>query len=285
MTTFQTSGPIAAKIEIGCGDIKVSASDRTDCVFTIAPRDEAKPADLQAVSTAIVEFTNGVLLLKAAKTRRFVGPSKKSGSVVVKVELPSGSSLEATTGMGFVHCEGELADTATKTGMGDIRLDRVGALAAKTGFGDVCVDGVAKDATVSTGAGSVRLGAIKGFATIKNSNGTVDVAECAHATHIRTASGDIAIGRALSSVTAGSAAGDIRISEVSAGSVTVRTGAGSIQIGIREGAAAWLEVASKYGSVRNGLTAFPGPTESESTVEVRARTGAGDITINRANAA
>lgn len=283
MNTFQAQGPISARIELLSGDIRVSASDRTDVVVAIAPRDKGKPADVEATRTAHVEFVNDVLDLKTTKSwQRLTGPSKRDGSIVVNVELPSGSSLSAKTGMGFVHCEGELATTATESGIGDIRLDQVGELTAKTGFGDVVVDGIAKNAKVSTGTGTIRLRAIDGSAKVKNANGAVEVGECARTMQVRTSNGNIDIGRALSSVTAGSAAGDVRIAEVSAGSVTVRTGAGAIDIGIREGAAAWLEVNSKYGSVRNGLTSSAGPTESESRVEVRARTGVGDITINRA---
>lgn len=286
MKTFPTPGPIAAFIEIGAGDIKINASDRTDCTITIRPRNEAKPDDVRAAEIALVDFANNTLTLKSVKTwRRFTGPMKNDGSVVVEVNLPSGSSLTASTGIGLVHCEGELADTFAKTGMGDIRLDRVGALQARTGLGDIAVDSIAGNAKVSTSTGALRLGTIQGSAVIKNSNGTVEVAECGRDTHIRTASGDIAIGRALASVSAGSAAGDIRISEVSNGSVTIRSGAGAIEIGVREGAAAWLEVASRYGSVRNGLTTAPGPDAADSTVAVRARTGAGDITITRAAAA
>lgn len=286
MTTFQTCGPIAAVIELGCGDVKISASDRTDCVVVIAPRDAAKQVDVQAAGSALVEFTNGILEVRTVKPwRRFIGPTKNDGSVVVSVELPSGSSLTATTSMGLVHCEGELTDADIKTGMGDIRADRVGALSAKTGFGSIAVESITKDATVKTGSGSIRLGVIDGSAIVKNSNGTVEVAQSGRDTHIRTANGNIVVGRALGSLSAGSAAGAIRIAEVSAGSVVVRTGIGAIEIGIRDGVAAWLDVNSKYGSVRNALTVATGPAESESTVEVRARTGAGDITIDRASAA
>lgn len=286
MKTFQTPGPIAAVIELGVGDIKVNASDRDDCTVSIRPRDEGKQADVRAAETTLVEFNNGDLIIRAIKNwRRFTGPNKNDGSIVVEVNLPTGSSLNATTAMGYVNCEGELADTGVKTGMGDIRLDRVGTLTAKTSLGDVIVDDVAADAKVSTSSGTLRLGAIKGSATIKNSNGTIAVAECGHHAHMRTACGDIAIGRALSSVSASSAAGDIRISEVSAGSITVRTGAGTVEIGVREGTAAWLDVTTRYGSVRNGLTTATGPDTSDSTVEVRARTGGGDVIINRAAAA
>lgn len=283
MPTFPTPAPVAVKVEIICGDIAINASDRADSVVTVAPRDEHKPADVKAAETAQVELTNGELIVKTAKNwGRLTGPAKKDGLVVVTIDVPTGSSLAATTGMGFIHGEGELADAAVRSGMGDIRLDRVRAFSGKTGFGDVVVDGIAKDAAIKTGTGAIRLGLVEGSVSVKNANGGIEIAQCQRIANLRTSAGNIAVGKALSSVNAGSAAGDISIAEVSAGAVTVKTGLGAISIGIREGAAAWLEVNSKYGSVRNGLTPSAGPVESDSKVEVRAQTGAGDITITRA---
>ena len=37
MTTFQTPGPITAFVEIGSGDINVTASDRVDSVVPFGP--------------------------------------------------------------------------------------------------------------------------------------------------------------------------------------------------------------------------------------------------------
>lgn len=280
MTTFQTSGPINAEIAISAGDIILTAFDGSECTVTVEPRDPSKPSDQQAASSATIDLVNATLNVSTAKTwRRFT--SKNDGAVIVTVTLPTGSSLSANTGFGGIRTQGELALTFARTGMGDVRLDRVGTLDARSGFGDICANATG-DARVQTGTGLIRLGTVNGSARIKNANGVIEVAGCTKDLHVRTSSGDIAIGRARASVTAGSAAGDIRIAEVSSGSVGVRTGAGSIEIGIRPGAAAWLELNSKLGTVRNGLTVTAAPAEAESTVEVRARTGAGDITVERA---
>lgn len=280
MTTFATTGPLNATIEIGAGDITVTASDSTQCTVTVSPRDEGKAADQQAAASATVDCVNGVLTVQTVKTwRRFT--NKNDGAVRVEVKLPEASALKATTGMGLIRTHGELSATIAKSGMGDLRLDVVGDLDAHTGLGDVLANTTGA-ARVDTGTGTIRLGHVRGSSRIKNANGLVEVADCARDLHVRTASGDIVIGRANASVSAGSAAGDIRIAEVSSGSVAVRTGAGSIEIGIRDGAAAWLELNSKFGLVRNGLTVTPEPAAAASKVEVRARTGAGDITVERA---
>lgn len=286
MTTFATPEPVSATIELGAGDITITASDRSDTVVTVSPRDPGKSVDVQAAAETVVECDHGLLSVRFQRPwRRFTGPGKNHGSVIVAVDVPSGSSVDATTGFGFVHTEGELAATTAKSGMGDLRLDRVGQLRAKTGFGDVTVDRVDGDLTVSTGTGTIRLGSVAGSGSVKNSTGPVEVVECAQLLRIRTAGGAIRIGRALASLDVVSAAGDIQLGEVSGGSVSARTGAGAISVGVRPGAAAWLEVSSRYGSVRNALTESAGPDGSDTTVEVVARTGAGDITISRASAA
>ena len=74
---------------------------------------------------------------------------------------------------------------------------------------------------------------------------------------------------------------DVRIGEVVRGAVTVETAAGSLEIGIRSGTAAWLDLNTTSGSVRNELTAAAGPESTDETVEVRARTYVGDIVVRR----
>ncbi|MEU6259543.1 hypothetical protein [Streptomyces sp. NPDC047043] len=55
-------------------------------------------------------------------------------------------------------------------------------------------------------------------------------------------------------------------------------------IGIREGTAAWLDVNSNRGQVRNRLSASEAPEQTEDTVMVRARTNWGNIDVLRAKA-
>ncbi len=279
--TFPTAGPIVATIDVAAGEIQVNASDRDDCVAIVNPRDEQNPADVQAAQNVQVSFADNKLTVRSTKTwGRLI--SRSEGSVRVQVEVPTASGVIAHTGVGPIVTEGELGDASVRTGMGDIRLDQVAALSAKTGFGDVFADHIGGEATVKTSTGVITLGTVVGRATVKNSNGIIEIAECGSESHIRTASGDVTVGRALASLTIGSAAGDIAVNEVSTGAVTIRTGAGAIAIGVREGVAAWLQVASRFGMVRTGLDVASSPESSDSTVEVHARTAAGDITIDRA---
>jgi hypothetical protein len=63
----------------------------------------------------------------------------------------------------------------------------------------------------------------------------------------------------------------------------LETAAGELEVGVREGTAAWLDVSAHHGRVRTSLDEASTPDEGEATVEVRARTSYGDIVIHRAN--
>ena len=65
------------------------------------------------------------------------------------------------------------------------------------------------------------------------------------------------------------------------GEIVAETGSGSVDIGVGDGVAAWLELKTSFGNVRNELEAADRPASGEDAVEVRARTGYGDITVHR----
>ena len=48
-----------------------------------------------------------------------------------------------------------------------------------------------------------------------------------------------------------------------------------------EGTAAWLDVASDHGTVRNQLRPIEGPVDDEATAEIHASTGYGDVIVRR----
>ncbi|HEX6451819.1 MAG TPA: hypothetical protein VF060_20440, partial [Trebonia sp.] len=98
---------------------------------------------------------------------------------------------------------------------------------------------------------------------------------------VRAANGGITVDRASAGVDAKTSNGAIRLGEVARGSVVLGTAAGDLEIGIAEGTAAWLEVNTGFGHVRNLLENATRPEEADETVEVRGRTSAGDITIHR----
>jgi DUF4097 and DUF4098 domain-containing protein YvlB len=136
-----------------------------------------------------------------------------------------------------------------------------------------------------TGSGQMRIGKVDGPALIKNLNGAIWVGEVTGDLRCKSANGDISIDRALAEVEAKTANGDVRVGEVVSGSVVIGTAYGGLEIGIRAGTAALIDVATDFGRVDNSLSAADSPESSEETVHVRARTSYGDIVIRRSQAA
>ncbi|HEX7132265.1 MAG TPA: DUF4097 family beta strand repeat-containing protein [Iamia sp.] len=283
MTTFETPTPLSVTIDI-VGDARITASDRTDTVVDVRPRNPSKAGDVKAAEEAVVECRDGRLLVRTPKHRRRFTPFGGGERVTVTIDLPTGSAVEASTDMGDLTTEGELGACRLETAMGDIRLDHTGALHATTAHGNVVVDRVVGEAEVTTSSGDVRLGDLDGVAVIKSSNGDTAVADVTGDLRVKAANGDITVGRAHRSVVAKTANGDVRIRDVSHGAIVMETAKGEIEVGIPEGVAAWLDVSTSFGTVRNTLGAADGPGPSEGTVEVRARSSFGDIVIGRSTA-
>jgi hypothetical protein len=284
MPTFDTPEPISVTVEFGVGDLRIVASDRTDTMVEVRPSDPAKKADVTAAEQTRVEYAGGRLLIKAPKNWRRYTPRGGGESVDVQVELPAGSQLRGETGVAALRCRGRLGECRYKTGVGDIQLDQAGAVQLRTGVGDITVERAGGDAELTTGSGSLRIDGIGGTAVVKNSNGDTWIGRVTGDLRVNAANGRISVDQAGGTVAARSANGDIRLGEVAHGAVLAQTAFGKVAIGIRDGVAAWLDLNTRYGTVRNDLDTADRPGAGEEVVEVRARTAFGDITIHRSSA-
>jgi DUF4097 and DUF4098 domain-containing protein YvlB len=280
MSSFETPEPIAATIDVVAGHVRLSAGDRDATLVDVRPSDAANEEDVRAAQLTRVEYANGRLLVKAPKHRSWRIRSA-GGSIDVTVELPAGSHVNASGDLADFHCDGQLGDCRIKTGLGHILLDRGATLSLKTGIGDIGVDTATGHAEVTAGSGDLRLRALEASAVIKNSNGDTWVGAVAGDLRVHAANGDIAVDLAHAGVVAKSSNGNVRLGEAVRGAVVLETALGDLEVGIREGTAAWLDVRAGAGTVHNALEAADAPDESAETVEVRARTTAGDVVVRR----
>ncbi|MET9107029.1 DUF4097 family beta strand repeat-containing protein [Streptomyces zhihengii] len=281
MPSFDTSAPISVTAHVEAGSIRFSAGERPDTVVEVLPRDPKRDQDVRAADQTEVTFAGGVLTVRTPKQRYLVG---RTGTVDVAVELPTGSDVAVTGAWAQVLGEGRLGEVRVKTSSGDVRLDATGPLHLTASHGSITVDRVEGTAEITTSSGSLRVGVLDGPAVLKNSHGSTTVGAVTGDLRVRGANGDIDVARAEASVEATTAHGTLRVAEVASGKVQLETSFGAIEVGIREGVAAWLDVSSGRGQVRNTLTASEAPEESEGTVEVRARTRFGNIDVRRARA-
>jgi len=279
MPTFDTPEPISVTITKFVGDIRFSAGDRRDTIVEVSPTDRSDEADVTAAEQTRVELAQGKLLVKVPKWRQY-SPFGTGGSIDVVIELPAGSAVTGEASMGDFRGEGPLGAVDFRTAAGHIWLDQAGPLRLSTGTGRVTVDRAVGPAEI-TGSGELRVRELAGSAVIKNLNGSTWVGEVTGDLRCSAANGDITVDRAHAAVEVRTANGHVRIGDVVRGSVSLQTASGELEIGIREGTAALLDVRSRFGRVRNELDAFDGPEPTDETVEVRARTAHGDIVIRR----
>ncbi|WP_058041031.1 DUF4097 family beta strand repeat-containing protein [Streptomyces roseifaciens] len=282
MPSFDTPEPISATAHVEAGSIRFTAGDRLDTVVEVRPRDPKKDRDVRTADQTEVTYASGVLTVRTPKGN-LLGLGRP-GIVDVAVELPTGSRVDMTGAWAQVLGEGRLGEVHVKTSSGDVRLGTTGPLTLTASHGSITVDRVEGTAEITTSTGSLRVGTVDGSAVLKNSHGTTTIGAATGDLRVRGANGDIIIACAEASVTAATAHGAVRVGDVARGTVQLETSYGAIEIGIREGTAAWLDVSSGSGQVRNMLTASEAPEKTEDAVEVRARTRYGNIDILRAKA-
>lgn len=284
MPTFDTPEPISVSLELGVGDVRISATDRADTVVVIRPTDAAKKSDVTAAEQTLVEYAGGRLLIKAPKGWRQWTFRGGDESIDVEIALPAGSHVRGGGGIAALHGTGRLGECHYQTGLGDIHLEQAIPAQIKTGIGDISVARALGDAELTTGSGAVQIGSIEGRAVIKNSNGDTWIGEITGDLRVNAANGKVSVDQAHAGVVAKTANGDIRLSEVARGEIVTQTALGKLDIGVRDGVSAWLDLNTGHGHVHSSLEATDRPGPGVATVEVRARSSYGDISIHRSAA-
>ncbi len=284
MHTFDTPEPISVDLEIGVGNIHVTTSDRRDTVVEVRASNEARKSDVAAAEQTKVDFADGTLFIKSPKGRRQWTPWGGHESIEVRIELPTGSHVRGSGGVIALRCTGRVGECRYRAGVGNVRIDACGPVAVAAGTGDIEIGRAEGHVEIKT-AGSVRISTIDGTAVIKNSNGDTSIHEITSDLRVSSANGNVIVERARAAVVLKCANGDLRLDEAGRGTIVAETARGDVEVGIRNGVAAWLDLNTAFGRVRNDLGAAAPPASGEDAVEVRARSAYGDITIRRATSA
>jgi Putative adhesin len=264
MPTFQTPQPILAVIEVVAGSVRLVASDRDDTVVDVRPRDPSRASDVRAAEQARIDCHNGKLTVSAG--RKFISLGR-GGAVEIDIALPARSRLQASTASADVNAEGPFADCRFASASGAAHIDVVeGNLKADTASGDLTAERVTGDARISTASGNATIGELDGDLKFQ------------------AASGGITVGRLRGNVKTQTASGSVAVAAAVNGAFTAQTSSGEVEIGIPEGTAAKLDLATRSGVVSNTLTPADGPAQGDETLVVHAHTGSGDILVRRSAA-
>ncbi|MCL1871113.1 MAG: DUF4097 domain-containing protein [Promicromonosporaceae bacterium] len=282
MPTFPAPAPITVVVDQVVGTLQVAASERDDVVVTVLPANPGKAADARLAQETTVAFANNVLTIGSPPSLRrlVIGPK---GAVTVTVELPAGSDLSGKLAFGPLYTEGPLGVVDVTLSAGNGTIEQAARLDVKASAGSVVVGRVTGPADVRSSAGSVRIRELLGDTQIKSSAGDVTVGSVGGSLTVSGAHGEIVVGRVRGTVNLKTASGGIRVDSLDSGSATLRTAYGSVEVGVPEGTAAWVDASTTFGNVRNKLTpsAAPATDEGGPTAEIHASTSYGDVLVRR----
>ena len=186
--------------------------------------------------------------------------------VDIVVDLPSGAGVSATVQAADIRIEGRISGSEIGSGSATVELDEVdGDLRVRGGSGDVTVRRVTGASNFRGGSGRVVIGEAGSDVTVGLGSGNLSIGAAHGAVRMRSGSGGAEIGLAEADV-------------------EVTSGSGAVTIGLRAGQPARIDVLTGSGRLHTEM-----PVESQrpatlsgKPITVKARTGAGDVTIRRA---
>ncbi|GAA2226450.1 DUF4097 family beta strand repeat-containing protein [Promicromonospora sukumoe] len=278
MPTFPAPHPVPVVVDVPFGNLHVVAGERDDVVVTVLPTDKKSGSVRAAEEIRVERDGDAVTITYPNSWKQYVLPFA-AGTADITVELPAGSELRGKTGS--LYAEGALASVDMTLSSGNVTLDDVDRVNLKVSAGAVSVRRTTGPGEIKVSAGSVRVDEVAGDMTIRASNGATTVGSVTGTLQVHGAHADITVSRLHGTLTAKSAHAGIRVNNLESGSATLTNSYGGIEIGVPEGVAAYLDVSSEHGSVRNHLTPTEGPVENESTAEIHASTGYGDVVVRR----
>ncbi|MCK9794416.1 DUF4097 domain-containing protein [Isoptericola sp. 4D.3] len=278
MPTFPAPQPVPVLIDVPFANVHVVAGERDDVVVTVLPTNAKSGSVRAAESVRVDRDGDAVSITYPGSWKQYVLPFA-AGTADITVELPEGSALSGK--VGSLYAEGALGSVDMTLSAGNARVDDVERLDLKVSAGSVTAGRVTGSLDVKVSAGSVFVDEVSGNGTIRASNGTTTLGSLTGTVEVLGAHGDIAVSRVRGTLTAKSAHATIRVNNLETGVATLTSSFGSIEVGVPEGTAAYLDVASENGSVRNLLTPTEGPVDDEATAEIHASTGFGDVVVRR----
>ena len=283
--TFDTPGEVRVDVRLGAGEVRLeTAADARQTTVLLEPlRDnDASTAAVESARVELRQRGDGHEVVIDARDRgRGIF---RNAQVLVAVTCPEGTSVESKTGAAEVVGRGRFGSVEVESGSGDVEFEEVGADArVDSASGDVQLGNVGGAARINTASGDVTMKAVGGEAKINSASGDVIIREVGGELSVNSASGDVIVREARGSVRVSTASGDQNIGSVVTGQVELKSASGDLKVGVAEGSTLWVDARSRSGEVRSELPVSELPPEGEGpTVEVRANTMSGDVTVSRA---
>ena len=285
--TFATPGPVALVVEVPAGEI---ALETVPCAETT---DELEPlgsdeASREAAETARVDMRERgaggqevrVVIESRGGLRWGFG---RSPEVLARITVPHGTSVEAETASADIRARGRYAEASVRVASADVEFDEIERDASVNGAsGDVTLRRVGGDIRVNTASGDVEVDEAGGAVRANTASGDVLVRRARGPVEVQSASGDVVVGDVAAGARVSTASGDQRVDAVSEGDVMLESASGDVRVGVRRGSRLWVDASSRSGDVTSDFdVGDASPTADGPLVELRARSGSGDIHVAR----
>jgi hypothetical protein len=259
--TYETRGPIAARLALPSGSIDVETDDAGETVLEIEPQNGAAEEMLDDLRVTM----DGSELVVEVPSRR--GPFRSGPEFDLHLRCPAGSTMKVQTASADVSLQGRYGDVEVRTASGDIQVERVEGSAA-----------------LASASGDVEIGEGRGPVEVNTTSGDVEIGQACAGLKASLVSGDLRVLGADGGAEVRTTSGDLSLEAVGAGSVHASTVSGDVSAMVRPGLDVWMDVLSTSGETVSELEPCDGaPASRERLVELRIRSVSGDVTIGRSS--
>ena len=281
MPTFDTPKPISATIDLGLGDVRITAGDRATTVVDVRPSDPSNDEDTRAAERDPDRLRGRAAADQGAEAALSGCPAATADRSTSPSSCPPARTSAAARRPRTSAATGALGTCRIKIGLGDIEVEQAATCTSRAG--PATSPSTTRPAPPSSRR--IRRGA-RARARRRRRDQELQrrhvgrrgrPATCA-STPPTAASPSTSPTRTSSPRPPTATSGWARSSAARSRS---RPHIGDLEVGIREGTAAWLDVSARAGKVHNALTAADAPGPPTERVEVRARTSVGDVVIRR----
>lgn len=270
MTTFEPTGPVAVKVTLAGGEVRVDASDLPGVEVELVPLRDNEPTR-KVIADARVEMIDGggrnEVVVNLGKGNGFmIGRGPRVG---VRIRCPRGSDLDVRSSSADLEVVGAL-----------------GAVEAKTQSGAVSLQGVVS-ADLATASGDVHVRDAEHALSIRTLSGDVTVGRCGGTLTINLVSGDLAVVEAAAGFHVGTVSGDVEIQSAGGGPMQVGSVSGDVHLAIKPGESLYIDASSLSGDMSSELEleGVPSAGSDGPVRELSIRTVSGDVHIVRATLA
>lgn len=275
--TFPAPDPLKVSIELGNGQVAVTAGDVSEAVVTLTPASPDDRDALELIARSRVELHGNALHIDVPRLLGF----RVHPDIVIEATVPTGSTISVKSGSADVRLTGTFGETSVKTGSGDVWVDAGSTARIGTGSGDVRL-GLVDAASVKSASGDVLVERSRGDVDVTTASGEIHIADLGGDGRLNSASGDVEVGASAGEVAVKTASGAVSVYARN-GEVQVKTATGHAEIVVVGGTPTLLDCSSVTGAIRSELQPSEAPTDDDTErLVVRVRTVSGAIAIRRA---